>query len=284
VGFLLNEGEEGEISMRKVVVLSVAAVISAASSAYGQGSDLQQKLKDQFSITKVTTDGSDITSAGTVVTLRKAGLWAYSTASPVPYLNTYNEKGKISQPFMANLGAGVAGGLRSNNTQFPHRLFMGGERFSIIGLFFQNDGFTLRLYSDPYDGIRYYGDLKFPFKKGSPPPPDEALARIAEVLVVPPVESTNNAQQKAPAPQGAQPLLTLGSVYVNSQNNADRLQLNSDGSFSLQEGGQSFSGTYSVAGATLKLHIVQLEKDVDISIQGARLTVNGNENWIQPNQ
>jgi hypothetical protein len=73
----------------------------------------------------------------------------------------------------------------------------------------------------------------------------------------------------------------LASAYVSSQNSGDRLQLNRDNTFSLQEGGQSFSGTYSVAGSTLKLHIVQLQKDVDIAIQGNRLIVNGDEVWIQ---
>ncbi|MGA3016897.1 MAG: hypothetical protein ABSF62_07235 [Bryobacteraceae bacterium] len=76
----------------------------------------------------------------------------------------------------------------------------------------------------------------------------------------------------------------LGSVYVNAQDAAERLQLNgSDGSFSLQEGGQKFSGTYAVNGNVLRLHIAQLGKDVDIAIDGKRLIVNGAEIWVQPN-
>ena len=74
----------------------------------------------------------------------------------------------------------------------------------------------------------------------------------------------------------------LGSVYVNAGNAADRLQLDTDGSFSLQEGGQSFTGSYSVAGSSLKLHIAQLQKDVDILVQGDDLVVNGEEIWNQP--
>jgi hypothetical protein len=76
----------------------------------------------------------------------------------------------------------------------------------------------------------------------------------------------------------------LGSVYVNAQNAADRLQLNTDQSFSLQEGGQSFTGSYSVAGFTLTLHIAQLQKDVEILVQGTQLVVNGQEIWTQPNK
>ena len=85
-----------------------------------------------------------------------------------------------------------------------------------------------------------------------------------------------------PASPEIPPTVTAGSLYVNSQNSADRLQLNMDNSFSLQEGGQSFTGSYSVASSTLKLHIVQLQKDVDIVVQGNELVVNGEEIWTQP--
>ena len=88
--------------------------------------------------------------------------------------------------------------------------------------------------------------------------------------------------------QDSQPALSrpsaLGPAYISSANNADKLQLNSDSSFSLQEGGRSFTGNYSVAGATLKLHIVELQKDVDILVQGSELVVNGEEIWTQPNK
>ena len=73
---------------------------------------------------------------------------------------------------------------------------------------------------------------------------------------------------------------SLAPVYVSTQDAASRLQLKpSDGSFSLAEGGQQFSGTYSVNGKVLRLHIVQLQKDVDIAIDGNRLIVNGSEIW-----
>jgi hypothetical protein len=83
-----------------------------------------------------------------------------------------------------------------------------------------------------------------------------------------------------PALSGSPSPATLGSAYVSAQNAADRLQLNADGSFSLQEGGQSFSGTYSVAGTTLTLRVVQLQKDVDIVIRANQLIVNGDEAWV----
>jgi hypothetical protein len=276
--------------MRKVFFLTVA-VTGAASSAYGQGSDprnlLQQKLKDQFSLTRVTADGSGITSAGTVVALRKGGLWTYSTASCVPYLNTYNKKGNISQPFGANLRAGVACGLRSNNTKYPQRLFMAGDKFSIIGLFFQNDGITFRLYSDPYDGIRYYGDLKFPFEKGSIPDADEALGRIGEVLQS--GASTQGAEKPDSSPTTPPPVapppvpLHLPATYVSAQTPTDQLRLNADNTFSLQEAGQSYQGAFVANGNTVELNIRGGSKTT-ATIQGNNLIDSSGQTWALQEQ
>ena len=83
---------------------------------------------------------------------------------------------------------------------------------------------------------------------------------------------------------GARSPATLGPVYISSQSADDKLVMKADGSFSLFEGGQAYTGSYSVTGATLKLHIDQLQKDVEIAIQGNRLLVNGSEIWVQPGQ
>ena len=69
---------------------------------------------------------------------------------------------------------------------------------------------------------------------------------------------------------------------MNARDAAERLQLNeSDSSFSLLEGGEKFSGTYSVKGNVLTLHVAQLGKDVEIAIDGRNLLVNGAEVWVQ---
>jgi hypothetical protein len=134
------------------------------------------------------------------------------------------------------------------------------------------------------NAVPFRANVAFQFQKGLVNPANlkQIEETIAELLAVasPVTKSQGDAtrsERSSPAAAG------LGPVYVNSQNGADRLQLGSDMRFSLQEGGQSFSGTYSVAGSTLMLHIVQLQKDVDIAMQGNRLIVNGEEVWIQPN-
>jgi hypothetical protein len=270
--------------MRKVVLLTVAAIIGAASSASGQG-DLEQKLKEQFTITEITADRSDITSAGTVVTLRKGGLFTYSTASPVPYLNTYNKKGKISQPFMANLGAGVAGGLASNNTNYPQHLFLGGEKFSIIGMSVK-DGVTFRLYSDPYNGLRYYGDLKFPFEKGSIPAPDEFLARIAEVLAVSsaPTQAADKGDTPPPPSPPPHEPLHLPATYVSAQTPTDQLQLYANNSLSLNAGGQTSRGTFMQNGNILRVTIPDTNVETTMTIQDSSLTDASGQIWTLQKQ
>lgn len=138
--------------------------------------------------------------------------------------------------------------------------------------------------NEPNGGL-YRANVAFQFQKGfvNPSNVKQIEDTIAELLAVSPpgANSNGNAPQSAPnAPVPAR----LGPLYVSSQNSADRIQLNGDNTFSLQEGGQSFSGTYLVTGTTLKLHIVELQKDVEIVVRGNRLIVNGEEVWIQPNQ
>ena len=49
--------------------------------------------------------------------------------------------------------------------------------------------------------------------------------------------------------------LRLPATYVSTQAPADQLQLNSDNSFSLQEAGQTYHGTFSISGNILELRI-----------------------------
>jgi hypothetical protein len=139
--------------------------------------------------------------------------------------------------------------------------------------------------SNEPNGVLYRANVVFQFQKGfvNPANVKQIEDTIAELLAVVPPGTNSNGDANQAVPAAPVPA-RLGSLYLSSQNSADRIQLNGDNTFSLQEGGQSFRGTYLVTGTTLKLHIVELQKDVDIAIEGNRLIVNGEEVWIQPNQ
>jgi hypothetical protein len=144
--------------------------------------------------------------------------------------------------------------------------------------------------NSPARGASFKAQLDFEFPKGSldTTDPGAVLDAIGQVFTIDtsprpaPVQPTQALTTQTQAPAPAPP--TLGTVYVSAQNAANRLVLNADGSFLLQEDGQAYTGTYSVKGNALKVHIAQLDKDVDIVIDGAKLIVNGNEVWTQPGQ
>ena len=185
-----------------------SAMFSAALAAQaGDPAVIQQQLNSQFQVTRITADRSDIVTPGSVVELHRNGLIMYAVFSPMPPSNTY-KNGKIGQGwggFGKDLMIGMAapGGATAND--YPHRQFMAGEKCWVTGVQAQKDGISLQLYSDPYDGIRFYANLKIPFPdKKTAPPPEAALQLVAEVLTV--VGADNQGGQGGPPPPPPAPL------------------------------------------------------------------------------
>ncbi len=147
---------------------------------------LNAALTSHFALTKLTADGSDIVTAGSVLVLHKDGLLMFSIDTKVPPTNTY-KAGKISIGF----GSGFATDLELAQLQpgasaanVPQRKFVAGEKFWIVAFTAKDDGVVFRFYSDPYSDIRYYGQLKIPFQKHVVPPVDDVLKTIFEVVTV----------------------------------------------------------------------------------------------------
>ena len=103
------------------------------------------------------------------------------------------------------------GGDTSELQNIPQRKFVSGEKFWITGVTIQQDGVVLTVYSDPFNDVRYYGQLKFPFPKNSPPPTDAMVRTVEEVITVAPGDDANNKgggsdaapPQNGPAPAAA---------------------------------------------------------------------------------
>ena len=75
----------------------------------------------------------------------------------------------------------------------------------------QKDGILISTFSDPYpdasgNQVRYYGEVKFPFPKGSVPPADDFVKTVAELMTVQPAdEGAQPAQAAAPPAQAPAP-------------------------------------------------------------------------------
>ena len=267
--------------MRTVVYLAAALVISSGGFlARGQDADvkgsLREKLTSQFVLTQITADRSDIVSTGVTLVLQKSGLMMYSTASPLPPVNTY-KNGKLSQGgsgFGRDLLITMATPGNSTATNYPHRQFAAGEKLWVIGLGVQKDGVVFRLYSEPYDGVRYYGQLKFQFEKGSDPTPDQAMAKVAEVLTV---QQAGDAVQQPAATQVGQ----VAGQYVMAQATDNRLQLNADGTLFLVQGGRSVSGTYTIDGNRLTLRIGRRRAPQISTLEGDTMIDPSGSKWVK---
>ena len=286
--------------MRTVAYLTAAAVLAATAPwAYGQGGDpngsLQQRLSSQLALTQVARDRSGVVNSGTLLILQKDNLLMYFSACPSSPVNTY-ANGKLSQGFGHNLLRDLGGTMRmagnATTADCPQRRFVRGTKLWVTKIEVQKDAVVFRLYATPDNDMPYYGDLKLPFEKGPVPPPGRVLATIAEVLTVQPAGNPATSAQLTQAPGDGQEIkppepaeppvvpLKLPSAYVSTQTPSDQLQLNSDNSFSLQEDGQTYHGTFLVNGGALELSIGESDTKTTVTIHGAALTDGIGQSWV----
>lgn len=190
--------------MRRVY-MAVATVMLAGVIPPARGQDANSillKLKAQFKLTQITADKSDIVTAGSVLVLHKDRLVMYALSNPVPPQSTY-KKGKIARNFGNSiLGDMVNAGNNPDAGSIAQRVFVSGEKFWVIGINPAKDGVVFRFYSDPFDDVRYWGELKFQYPKGSAPAADEFLNMITEAVTVEPDDNAvDNKPEKPAAPE-----------------------------------------------------------------------------------
>ena len=191
----------------RVFGLAVAGLaISFTLAAQGDPAAIEQQLSKQIKLTTTTADRSDIVTAGDVVVIHKPGLLMYAVASPMPPSNTY-KNGRIGQGW-GGFGKDLAITLKApdgaTSADYPHRPFVPEEKCWVTGIQVQTDGVHFQLYSDPYDDIRYYANLRIPFpSKKEVPSVDAAMQLVAEVLTVMPMDNQGDQPTPAPAPAPA---------------------------------------------------------------------------------
>ena len=273
---------------RRFRALGLAAVLSTVSltlAAQGDTSAIQQKLNSQFKLTTITADRSDIVTAGDVASIHKPGLIMYAVFSPLPPSNTY-KNGKIGQGWsgfgkdmlitMAVPGGGTA-------ADYPHRPFAPEERCWVTGIQAQRDGVLFQLYSDPYDGIRYYANLKIPFpNKKEIPPVDAAMQLVSEVLTAVPQDqgAPDQGNQGGQPAQDAQ-LAGISGQYFLKETGA-RLLLLPDGTFTFfAASGEQRPGQFTVNGDTLTLTYRNTGRSGAFKIQGDKLLANTGLAWVR---
>jgi hypothetical protein len=109
-------------------------------------------------------------------------------------------------------------------TAIAQRKFVTGEKFWVTDYSIKPDGVVFVFYSDPYNDVRYYGQLKFPFAKNVVPPADDMMKTIEEVITAEadtqeaaPADNAAPAPAQAPAPQPASPPKTIALGQTTDQ-------------------------------------------------------------------
>jgi hypothetical protein len=210
---------------RRILLMLILTLVGMSPSLYGQDqkAEIQKRLSSAFKRTTLTADRSDVAKAGTVLTLHKDNLLMCSMDAHASPTNTY-KNGAISMGLGATMSWSMAlssVGQQVANT--PQRKFVGGEKIWLADYQVKEDGVYLLFYSDPFDNVRYFGQLKFPVSKGAFPPADNMLKTIAEVVTddsatreaapadsaAPPAQAPGG---QAPAPAAATKTITLGQT------------------------------------------------------------------------
>jgi len=167
---------------------------------------IQEKLVSQIKLTKTTADRTDIVTAGDVLVLHKDGLMMCSADSSYAFSNSYsngvlaanysNRAKDAAKSFLkGHLPFGGGGSVTdAANNGCSSRKFVAGEKFWVTGIAIQKDGILVSTYSDPYNDVHFYGEIKFPFPKGSVPPVDAFVKTVSEVITVQPGDDQGGQQ------------------------------------------------------------------------------------------
>jgi hypothetical protein len=193
--------------MRTNTILSIliAAAAFAAALPFAQAQDpetkesLEKKLKTQYPLTKLSADGKDVVTAGSVFTLKKDGLVLTPTDATDVSHNSY-KAGKITQGATGKANE-KANKVKSVFGHFPlpgasstaaaptnaTRTFVEGEKVNITKIEVKDGSVVFDLCSaKAYSDVYYHGSLTFPVDKGTVPAADAILATSGEVFSVDP--------------------------------------------------------------------------------------------------
>ncbi len=208
-------------ALRRVSACGVALLVAATfnigmKAQVGDPATLiKEKLVSQIKLTKTNGANDDIVTAGDVVLLHKDGLKMCSTGGK-GYSNIFSNGmfvmdakkragGILKQGFLNKMTGNGGFTDAASGSACTERKFVSGEKFWITDIQNKNDGILVSVFSDPYNDQRYYGDIKFPFAKGSTPNVDDFVKLVGEVVTVAPSDDKDKGGQSDQAAKSDQP-------------------------------------------------------------------------------
>jgi hypothetical protein len=242
----------------------------------------EQQLRSQYQLTRVGGNGTVVGQPGAILVMQEDGLTAIP-ASYGPYWYSTFKKGGHIKSSMVQHGGSVA--------IHERRPFQVGEKLYLVNMEVTATEIVFNVQSCGACDLSvspneppYRARLAFQFDKGylSTADSKQVLETVGQVFGLaasaPPPPPPPPAPPRAPVVQ-----LKLPSIYVSAQAQTDQLRLNADNSFSLQEAGQSYRGTFTVNGNTVELRITG-GPTTTATIQGSNLTDSSGQTWVLQEQ
>jgi hypothetical protein len=217
------------------------------------------------------------------------GLIAVPALYAAPWYDTFLKKdGRIKPNVIQHIGG------RYREAMGDRRPFQVGEKLYLTNMevtpsevvFYVQSCGACDLGVNPNDPP-YRARLAFQFDKGylSSPDAKPVLETIAQVFGIDTSAPKQRSEPPPPiqvakvlAPVPVKPL-KLPCAYAKAQTPADQLQLNADNTFSLQEAGQSYHGTFVANGNTVELNISG-GPTTTATIQGNSLNDSSGQVWV----
>lgn len=255
-----------------VTFLVVMAIGGTRSQLHSQ--TLEQQLRSQYRVTRVGANGTVVGEAGTVLGIRQDGLRAIPASYGAYWYSSF-KGGRIKGSTIQHGGSVGVSELRP--LQVGEKVYLVNLEINQAEMVFyvQSCGACVGSAGDPND-VPYRARLAIEFQKGylSTNTMKQVEDTIGQVF------GTETAQPPPPETLS----LKIPSTYVSAQAQGDRLQLNADHSFSLQEGGQTYHGTFAINGNNLELNISESNARTTATVQGNTVIDGSGQIWILQEQ
>jgi hypothetical protein len=253
-----------------------------------QSQNVEQQLRSQYRVTRVGTNGTVVGQAGTILIVEQDGLNAIPASYGKYWYSNFKAGGRIKGSAIQHGGTVAIAELRS--LQVGEKAYLADLEINQAEMVFylQSCGACDVSAPDSND-VPYRARLAIGFQKGylSTSTSKQIQDTIGQVFAVDAGVSGPGPKVPPGPPPGPGPVppapapLRLPATYANAQASADQLQLNADNSFSLQEAGQAYHGTFVVSGNTLELSFSDpnIPKNT-AKLQGNNLTDSSGQTWV----
>jgi hypothetical protein len=266
------------------LIVVLFGVTAAQVKSQTAGSNVEDQLRSVYRVTRVGTNGTVVGQPGPVLAIQSDGIVAIPASYGPYYYNALKKGADHVKPSFLQRG-GNTGASERRQLQVGEKVYIVNVEFKDAEIDFSIqscggcDAAEVDSNNPPYRArVAVEFDKKF-LSTATIKQVQDTIAQVFQIDAAPTaVSHPGPSPTVTTAPVTAQ-TLKLPSTYANVKTPSDHLQLNANNSFSLQEAGQSYHGTFTVNGATVELSITETGTKTSATIQANNLTDSSGQVW-----